>query len=181
MFIRLLSLATVLSLTSVSANTDPCGDRSVWYEFTETEFCFPKESVVRISHFDLAEPGAEIQLNPASMEAPFSVSIIRQTQKSGLNLLSERFDTSPVDFLARLDEKNHSESDWQMIASVLRLEPTSIIKRYGSKETPIVALVNHPEPLSSIYILTAVTDSHVLLTGEMTESQIEWLLHHINR
>lgn len=172
-------LVIISAITAACASTPPCQGLTAWYQFTETEFCFPKESVVRLSHFNLSEPGAEIDFNPSSMEGPFKVSFIRQSEESGLSQLSGRFNKNVLDFLTNLDEQNYSESDWKIISSVLRLESTTKIRQLGSNNTPIVAVIHHPEPLSSIYILAPDDDSHVLLAGEMTERQVEWLVRHI--
>ena len=179
LFFRLLTLVIISSITAACASTPPCQDRTAWYEFTETEFCFPKESVVRLNHLNLPEPGAEVEFNPSGMEGPFSVSFIRQSDESGLSELSSRFNKSIPDFLINLNENSYSDADWQLISSVLRLESNTKIKRFGSNDTPIIAIIHHPEPFSSIYILTPGTDSHILLAGEMTESQVEWLVRHI--
>lgn len=181
MMIRSLLVTLLTALTFACAANPPCESSTVWYEFSEVEFCFPKDSIVRLNHLNMSEPAAEIEFKPLDMDTAFKVSFIYQSENSGLNELSDHFDKSPVEFLTSLTEQDYSETDWQLITSILRLEPATKVSSLAYGETTLVTIVNHPEPLSSVYVLNAGSNSHVLLAGDMTERQVEWLLGYIGR
>lgn len=178
-FIRSLAVLVLTSLTLVCASPPKCVPEKTWYEFSGVAFCFPKESVVRLSHLNMSEPASEISFEPLEPVSPFQASFILQSSDSGLSQLSERFGKMEQAFLLSLIEPEYSEQEWDVISSVLRLEPTSTVKRLGSDNAEIIAIVHYPDPLSSLYVFVPEYKGYLLLAGEMTESQVEWLATHI--